>query len=279
LDKAKVYSEIAAQVSEGGVFFPTSVRLALRIRDTLAAPDCHIDSVARLVQAEPLLASRIVAMANSVAFNPYGREIDDLRSAISRLGLATVRTLSMAVITRQMAGNALPTQACELAEQLWMHSAHVAALARLLAHRVTRLDPEAAMFAGIVHEVAGFYLLSRSQDYPGILDGDFGEWLDTGEKAVGEPLLRALNVPDNICAAVDTYWNGYLSMPPVSLGDTLLLAEELTPLPSPLHKRGDENLRAQGNGELDMLIGEQLLTEILDESRREVESLTNALIV
>jgi len=277
LDKVQVYSAIAAQISDAGMVFPTSARLALRIRDLLADPDCHIDAVAKLVQAEPVLSARIVALANSVAYNPYGREIDDLRSAIARIGLATVRTLVMAVITRQMAGNSIPGNTRELAEKLWAHSAHVAALARVLARRVTRLDPEAAMFAGIVHEVAGFYLLSRSQDYPGLLDDDFADWLDGGERAVGEPLLRALNVPENIRAAVDSYWEGYLGMPPVSLGDTLLLAEELCPVSSPLHFRADGGSPARGSAEIELLIGEQLLTEILEESRREVDSLTAAL--
>jgi len=277
LDKVQVYSAIAAQISEAGVVFPTSVRLALRIRDMLAEPDCHIEAVARLVQAEPLLSSRIIALANSVAYNPYGREIDDLRSAISRIGLGTVRTLSMALITRQMAGTAMPAQASELAEKLWAHSAHVAALARVLARRVTKLDPEAAMFAGIVHEVAGFYLLSRSQDYPGIVGEDFSDWVEVGERTIGEPLLRVLNVPENIRAAVDTYWEGYLSMPPVSLGDTLLLAEELSPVASPMHFRADGDAPGRGSAEIEILIGEQMLTEILDESRREVDSLSDAL--
>lgn len=277
MDKAQVFSAIAAQISEQGVVFPTSVRLALRIRDMLADPDCHIDAVAKLVQAEPVLSARIVALANSVAYNPYGREIDDLRSAIARIGLSTVRTLAMAVVARQMAGNSIPADASALAEKLWAHSAHVAALARVLARRVTRLDPEAAMFAGIVHEVAGFYLLSRSQDYPGILGDDFAEWIESGERTIGEPLLRVLNVPENIRAAVDTYWEGYLGMPPETLGDTLLLAEELCPVPSPLHVRVDGGSPSRGSAEIELLIGEELLTEILEESRREVDSLSDAL--
>jgi len=46
------------------------------------------------------------------------------------------------------------------------HTAHVASLAHVIARRVTRLDPETALFAGIIHEVGGFYLLSRVKDHP-----------------------------------------------------------------------------------------------------------------
>lgn len=277
MDKLQAFADIAARISEGTLAFPTNARLAMRLRDTLADPDCHIETAAKLAQAEPLLAARIVALANSVVYNPYGREISDLRSAISRLGFATVRTLTMALITRQMAGPSLPPAVRQLADQLWEHSAHVAALARVLARRVTHLDPEAALFAGIVHEVAGFYLLSLSHEYPGILDGDFSDWIDSGERQVGQALLVALNIPENIRSAVDTYWEGYLSMPPVSLGDTLLLAEELSPVASPMHRLDDGSTFGRGTAEIDMLIGEELLTEILQESRGEVESLSNAL--
>ena len=41
--------------------------------------------------------------------------------------------------------------------------------ARVLARRVTRQNPDAAFFAGIVHEVGSFYLISRAADFPGLL--------------------------------------------------------------------------------------------------------------
>ena len=39
------------------------------------------------------------------------------------------------------------------------------------------------MFAGIIQEIAGFYLLSRTRELPGMLDGELQEWLpnDDGE--------------------------------------------------------------------------------------------------
>jgi len=277
LDKAQVFSAIAAQISEHGVVFPTSVRLALRIRDMLADPDCHIDAVAKLVQAEPVLSARIVALANSVAYNPYGREIDDLRSAIARIGLATVRTLAMAVVARQMAGNSLPDNLQKIGNQLWQHTTHVAALSRVIARKLTGVDPEAALFSGLIHELPGFYLLSRAQDYPGILDGDGSEWVETGERLLGEPLLLALNVPEQIRTAIHLFWDGYLSMPAVSLGDTLLLADQLAPVPSPLRPTSGIGTNTGLEAHIEMAIGENLLTDILQSSAEEIRSLAAAM--
>lgn len=274
-EKQGVFQQIADGVGNSALVFPTHVQVGLRLREALGDPDCHVEAAARLVQAEPLLAARVVAMANSVAYNPLGREISDLRTAISRLGFATVRNLTMALITRQMAGTAVSGELAALAENLWEHTAHVAALARVLARRVTGVDPEAALFAGIIHEVAGFYLLSQGARHPELFDDDFAAWIDGGERLVGEAVLGALGVPEAVREAIGVYWEGYLGMPPRSLGDTLLLAEELAPVASPLHRLAAAPARS--DAELELLVGDVPLSEILEESQGEVESLRAAL--
>jgi hypothetical protein len=76
------------------------------------------------------------------------------------------------------------------------------------------------MFAGIVHEVGGFYLISRAAEYPGLLDEDFSAWNETGEAELGRALLKVLGVPQAVVDAIEVCWAGYLAMPPTTLGDT-----------------------------------------------------------
>ena len=271
-----IFQTIAADLAKGELAFPTSAQVALKVRRALDDPDCHVEATARLIQAEPLLSARVVALANSVAFNRSGREITDIRTSVARLGFRTVRSLATALITRQMAGSQTGPAQQKLATQLWEHTAHVSSLAHVIAQRVTKVDAETALFAGIVHEVGGFYLLSRGKDFPELLDSDFGAWIDGGEAEVGRAILGVLAVPAPVLAAMEAYWDGFLAMPPRTLGDTLLLAEELAPVPSPLHERGghqDGSMRAS----IDMAIGEETLKGILAESAAEVDSLIDAL--
>ncbi|MDD5249920.1 MAG: HDOD domain-containing protein [Rhodocyclaceae bacterium] len=277
MDKRDAFTAMAADVAQGELAFPTSAQVAMRVRRALDDPGCHIDAAAHLVQAEPLLAARVVAIANSVAFNRSGREITDVRTAVARLGFRTVRSLATALVTRQLAGAPAGPAGQDLAAQLWQHTAHVASLAHVIARRITRQDPETALFAGIVHEVGGFYLLSRAKDFPGLLDGELTDWIESGEVDVGRAVLKVLAVPQPVMIAIEAYWDGFLAMPPVTLADTLLLAEELSPVASPLHRLGG---REQGEGmtaSLDMAIGAETLTGILAESAGEVASLTAAL--
>lgn len=275
MDRHSIFKKIAAEVSSGEISFPTGVQLALKLQRALDDPECHVDAATRLIQAEPLLASRVVAMANSVAFNQSGREITDVRTAVSRLGFRTIRSLAAAIVARQLAGDR-PGAGHALAAQLWEHTAHVAALARVIARRLTHQDPETAMFAGIVHEVGGFYLISRLAEYPGLLDDDFSAWMESGEAELGRAVLGALGVPETVVAAIEVCWQGYLAMPASSLGDTLMLAKELAPVGCPLHLMSGEiaGVRAAS---IDMVIGEATLSEILAESAEEVASLTAAL--
>jgi HD-like signal output (HDOD) protein len=277
MNKQEIFSAIAADVSQGELAFPTSARVAMKVRQALGDPDCHIDTAAKLVQAEPLLSARVVAIANSVVFNRSGREITDVRTSVARLGFSTVRSLAAALVTRQLAGGPEAKANEALAAQLWEHTAHVASLANVLARRVTKVDPNTAMFAGIVHEVGGFYLLSRAKDFPGLLDDDFDAWTETGEAEVGRAVLKVLAVPEPVMDAIAYYWNGYLGMPPTSLGDTLLLAEELSPVPSPLRTKGVVDPGLGMAASINMLLGEESLSSILEESRDEVRSLTGAL--
>lgn len=276
MERVAAFKSIAAQAELGELVFPTSLDAAMKIRQSLRDPDCHIEEVTKLVVTEPLLSARVVAMANAIAYNRSGREITDVRSAVARVGFRTLNTLATAVIARQFAGVIVDDDLRAKSDQLWLHTTHVSALAHLIARRITHFDPETAMFAAIVHEVGGFYLLSRAQAYPGLLDGDPAAWVEHGEKQIGRVVLKRLQVPDEVSEAIEVLWNGYLSLPPVSLGDTLLLANNLAPVESPLHELpGSKSQKSAAI--LDYVNGDETLTGIIKDSAEEVASLSRAL--
>ncbi len=276
MDVLETLDRIAADAARGDAVFPTSTDIMVRVQRDLDDPDCSLDHLGKLITAEPMLSARVVGIANSVAYNPSGRAINDVRQAVSRLGFRTLRTLVTAMVVRQMQGMSASPACREMASRLWEHTAHVAALSRVIARRVTHQDPEAAFFAGVVHEVGGFYLLSRAAAYPGLLESDLEPWSGEGEARVGREVLKALDVPANIVEAIETLWSGYLAMPAQSLGDTLLLADELAPVESPLAELSGMGRRGLA-AEIEMQIGDELLSSILDDAADEVRSLTAAL--
>lgn len=277
MDRLDALKSIAAQASRGELSFPTNVDATLRLQQALNDPECHADMAARLVQAEPLLAARTVAIANSVTYNRSGNDVTNVRAAVQRVGFRTLGALAAAVIVRQLSSEITDPDLRQRADALWRHSAHVAALAQVIARRVSFVDPETAMFAGIVHEVGGFYMLSRAHAFPGLLDGDADEWLEHGEVAIGRGVLLRLGVPTPVMGAIEAMWNGMRALPPETLGDTLLLANDLSPVPSPLLERPGATTFAAA-ASIDFAVGDGTLARIMEESAHEVQSLTAALL-
>lgn len=267
---------IAAEAQRGELAFPTNVEATLKLQRALADPDCHMDAAARLVQAEPLLAARAVALANTVAYNPAGREVTNVGGAVQRIGFRTLGALTAAVVARQLAGQIREPELRAKADQLWQHSTSVAALAQVIARRVSGVDADTAMFAGIVHEVGGFYLLSRAAEFPGLLDDCSDEWIGHGEVAIGRAVLLKLAVPAPVTGAIEALWNGLRALPPETLGDTLLLANDLASVRSPLHERPGASSAAVA-ATVDFAIGDGTLAKVLEESADEVRSLAAAL--
>lgn len=276
MDRLEAFRIIAAEARRGELAFPTHVEASLKLHKLLAGQQCHVADAARLVQAEPLLAARTVAVANCVAYNRSGHDVTSVKDAIVRIGFRTLGTLVMSVIARQLTASLADPLLRAMSRQLWEHSVHVAVLSRVIAARTTRLDPDTALFAGIVHEIGGFYLLSRAAEFPWLLCGDWGGWVEHGEAEVGRAVLLRLDVPPQVHEGIEAMWRGLRALPPVTLADTLLLANDLAPVHSPLLHRDGTSREAAAT--IDFTTGRGTLAAILDESDGEAQSLIAALL-
>lgn len=199
----RILSDIARDLS-GDVNFPICMDAAILVRDTLKDPLVGITKVVQVVGIEPLISSKLLRLANSVAYNPSGKAVTELSTAVSRLGFEVVRTTSLAVTLDQMLKSRNLAAYDEIARQTWEHSIEVAAIARVLARRLGRINPDEAMLAGLVHDIGIFYLLYRATEYPEYRDNEPAmlELLHGWHESIGESLLHILGLPENICVAV-----------------------------------------------------------------------------
>lgn len=278
MNKLEAYGHIAALAIRGDLVFPTSVNAALRVQLALGDPECPIEEAIRLVLAEPQLAARTVALANSAMFNRTdGPAITNVRAAIMRIGYHNLFALAAAMVVRQFGSKIADPELRVKAEQLWQHSVHVACLARIIARDVTYTNPDTALFAAIVHEVGNFYLLSRADEFPGLLDDDVEKWGDLCEEMVSREVLRKLAIPEPVSMAVLGIRDGIMKMPPDDLLDTLVMANMYAPVCSPLG--APCVLPDHSDSVLDFVVDAKTLAEILAESQEELRSMSAALMV
>lgn len=267
-------------LSNEALNFLTSSAGLVRLIDRASRDDCGVDEATRLVQSEPLVAAKLVAVANSAAYNRTGRSITTVKDALNLVGLGVLKAIASAVAMRQLADRATqPNQAT--VSRLWAHSVEVAALAAVISRRFTRVPAETALFAGIVHEIAGFYMLAHASelvDLTGDVVGTVRQDTAAQEERVNSVmaigtrrLLAALQVPDEIGEAIEGQWQGFVMVPPETLSDTLLIAKLLAITPSPFEPQGKDSMAA--GLDLDGVLERNSVAAVLRDRYEEVRSL------
>lgn len=224
----RILSDIARDLS-GDVNFPICMDAAILVRDTLKDPLVSIERVVQVVSIEPLISSKLLRLANSVSYNPSGKSVTELATAIARLGFEVVRTTSLAVTLDQMLKSRNLANYDKIAKQAWEHSITVAAIARVLARRLGRISPDDAMLAGLVHDIGIFYLLYRAAEYPEYRDNEpaMVELLVGWHESIGESLLEILGLPEQITLAVRDHDQLRTIETPCTVSDVLYFANLL----------------------------------------------------
>ncbi|MFO1283091.1 MAG: HDOD domain-containing protein [Burkholderiales bacterium] len=232
--------DIASDLSSKEVSFPTFLDATLKIRRAVDDPSVDTETVARAVTAEPLVSAKIVQMANSAAVNPGGKPVSDVKSAIARVGFVSVRTVAVSVAVQQLRSSGDLAKFARRAELAWNHSVDVAAHAYFLAKKLTRINPDEALFAGLVHDIGYYYLLSKAGNYPELdadpaaLDAVLAEW----HAPIGQSVLHTFNLADPTLEAIAEHEVGHVRTPLRSLVDVVSLANLVCAATNPVRHSG-----------------------------------------
>lgn len=273
----KILEDIARDLSGDEITFPTFLDITFQVRTALKDPNLSVEQLAKLVGAEPLMSAKIIRMSNSVALNPSGREIADVKSAIVRVGMEAVRTVSFAVAMEQLLKSKQMHPFEDISKKLWEHSSHVAALCRVLARKLAKINGDEAMFAGLVHDLGVFYLMSRAANFPEIandrpeLHALLVDWHDN----IGHALLSALGLPESVVTAVQEHETDRPITEIKTLSEVLYVANKIANRSACWR---DTSLSGEvDTSMLDEIFDPAMLAEIIEESQEEVQSLKSAL--
>jgi len=261
-------NHLSQDLADGNINFPTFAEATLKIREALNDPDLDVTRLAQIISSEPLLPAKLVRTANSVAFNPGGAVIADVRSAVIRLGHRMVRSIALTVSLEQLQSAAEFKSVRRHAEEVWRHSITVAAVAHVVAQRMTTLNPDEALFAGVVHDIGKFYLLSRAARYDDLIssDAELEELLLDWHASIGQAVLATLEVPDTVLSAVNEHELGGYAMPPQTLADVVVIANHMA-----------HALDGTLAGDAQAVMAEPAIGVLLEERRADIDALVSAL--
>ncbi len=151
-------------LKSGKLQFPSIPDVAIRVGRAINDPNTDSHDIARIIQMDPTLTARLVKVVNSPAYGGRGK-IESCPDAVTRLGRETTQNLIISFVLK----NSFRTNSSALRtrmQNLWQHSAHVAALCHVLAKKTPGLSADKAMLTGILHDIGAIPLLRKAESYP-----------------------------------------------------------------------------------------------------------------
>jgi len=163
----KLIQTIKTDFKKGKLQIPSLPEVAFKIRSAVHDESKSSHQIAKIIQLDPVLAMRVVQVANSSLYRS-SVVIEDCQTAISRIGIKVVRNLVTSFIVQQVFGARNPIVRKALKEN-WRHSAKVAAMAYVLGRITSRVQPDRALLAGLVHDIGILPILRYTEDCPEVL--------------------------------------------------------------------------------------------------------------
>jgi len=209
---------------------PSLPEVALKIRNALANENVSIAEIARLIGSDPALAARILKTANSALFYRGTKPITSVHGAVSQLGQRMVRNVALSYAAQQVFIGYGSQQVRSFLTAIWQHSVHAAALAHMLARVRTKLNPDDAFLAGLLHEVGKLYILMRVKDNLERIASEaaFHAVLDDWHPRLGRAVIETWGLPSELAEAVGDHQTCALDAPePPRLTDVVAVANYL----------------------------------------------------
>ncbi len=180
---------------------PSLPDLAIRIRRAIDEDMSDARTVARLVEADPAMATKLLKVANSALYGGLG-SVETCSSAVVRLGMKTTKQLVMSFALKEVFSSKDPMIQKRM-HVLWKHSAQIAALCFVLAREVKGMSAEEALLIGLVHDVGAIAILNYIEAYPdlGANEAELEETIVRMRGELGAMILRQWKFTPPIVAA------------------------------------------------------------------------------
>jgi HD-like signal output (HDOD) protein len=134
---------------------PSAPEIAQRVLIAVNREDANLDHLAKLIVRDQALAARLLRLANS-AFFALPSRVTSIPHAVTLLGFDRVRDIVLGLSVWNVLDNRDPA-GHRFRRGLWMHSATVAAAAKMLAEQ-TGGDGGTAFAAGLMHDIGKLVL-------------------------------------------------------------------------------------------------------------------------
>lgn len=135
---------------------PAVPMVASRIIQLVDSSNSSVSEIQKAIMADQALSTRIIKTANS-AFYSTRHNVSTISEAINIMGLNTIKTITLAVSTRDVYKRFGLTE-----QKLWEHGLSVSVAAGIIAGETSFLKKEEAVMAGLMHDI-GKVIMNNSE--------------------------------------------------------------------------------------------------------------------
>jgi len=140
---------------------PSLPRTYAALRSLLSNPESSVDQVVRIVEQDVAISAKVLQLVNS-AFFGVTREISDIKTAVSYLGITILQNLVLSVEVFRTFRPQRPIAGFSL-EEFHHHSQLTARIASEIAK--TMAVPQAVIVAGLLHDIGKLVIAERAPEH------------------------------------------------------------------------------------------------------------------
>ena len=163
----RVQDELIEAIDKDQLVLPTLPEVALRIREAAENPDVSIADLVREISNDAALSARLIKVVNSPLLRTR-QEITDLGMAVNRMGINYTANLATGLAMSQMF-QATSDVIDRKMREVWARSTEVAGISHVLCRHYTKLKPDQATLAGLVHQIGVLPILSYAEENSSLL--------------------------------------------------------------------------------------------------------------
>ncbi|KFJ90454.1 histidine kinase [Pseudomonas sp. 1-7] len=201
----KVQQELIHAIENDELVLPTLPEVALRVREAAEDPGVGIPQISKVIGNDAALTARIIKVVNSPLLRS-NKEITDLQMAVSRLGINYTCNLATGLAMEQMF-QATSDVVDRKMREVWNKSTEIAGICHVLCRHYTRLMPDQATLAGLVHQIGVLPILTYAEEHNELLADSISlnHVIEQIHPIIGDKILRTWEFPEPIAIVPSQY--------------------------------------------------------------------------
>lgn len=207
------------------LILPTLPEIALQIQEVVADEEANLNHVAEIIGQDPAISARLIKVANSPLFRGT-KKIETIVQAVTRMGQKVVKTMATNMALEQVFNARTPIIQNYMSD-IWTQSTQVASIASVMAKHFTKLKPDQAMLAGLLHNIGSLPILSRAEEIPALLKDEevFANLLNRLSGQIGSCIIQNWDFPDEIINVIQQHNNYEYDSDTVDYVDVVIVAK------------------------------------------------------